>query len=59
MAIPVFLIHCLQDQIDVIVETFQISTFDHLNFVAEGLLKIKLGCASVEEDALHVHIVIG
>jgi hypothetical protein len=32
---------------------------NHLNFVAEGLLKVKLGWATVEEDALHVGVVIG
>ena len=59
MVVLVFLIYCFQDQIDVVVETYQISTFNHLNFVAEGLLKVELGWVTVKEDLLHVCIIIG
>jgi hypothetical protein len=33
--------------------------FDHLDFVAEGLLKVELGWVTIKEESLHVCIFIG
>ncbi len=33
--------------------------FGHLNFVAEGLLNVELGWATVKEDPLHVCVITG
>ncbi len=59
MAVLVLFVHCFKDQSSVGVEAFQVTLVYHLNLVAERLLKVELGWASVEEDPLPLFIVVG
>ncbi len=59
MAVPVLFVHYFKDQSGVGVEAFQVTLVYHLNLVAERLLKVELGCAPVEEDLLHLFVVVG
>ncbi len=59
MAVPVPFVHCFEDQSGVGVEAFQVTLVYHLNLVAERLLKVELGWAPIEEDLLHLFVVVG
>ncbi len=59
MVVPVLFVHCFKDQSGVGVEAFQVTLVYHLNLVAERILKVELGWAPIEEDLLHLFVVVG
>ncbi len=59
MAVLVLFVYCFKDQSGVGVEAFRVTSVYHLNLFAERLLKVKLGWAPVEEDPLHLFVVVG
>jgi hypothetical protein len=48
----------LRTRVVLALKLFQVTPVYHLNLVAERLLKVELGWAPIEEDPLHLFIVV-
>jgi hypothetical protein len=47
MAVPVFLVHCLEDEVSIVLKTSGVTSPDHLELVIEGFVKLELAWASL------------
>ena len=58
MAVPVFLVHRLEDKVDVILEASRVTSPDHLELVIEGFVELEFIWASLEKYPFHVVIIV-
>jgi len=58
MAVPIFLVHRLEDKVDVILEASRVTSPDHFELVIEGFVELEFVWASLEKYPFHVIVII-
>ena len=58
MAVPILLVHRLEDKVDVILEASRVTSPDHLELVIEGFVELEFVWASLEKYPFHVVVIV-
>ncbi len=58
VTVTIFFVHCLLNKVRVFVETFRISTSDHLKLVAQRLCEHQFCRTTIEQYPLYIIVVL-